>query len=123
MSSELRTPPIAAALTTATPPLEKRHRSIFELPQNYFSSCRLLHSPTSILEPQFETPNLETLTLDDSDKKNSMQKWSCNTCKTEFESLQDQRAHFKSDLHRFNVIFWFNFDLFVGLFDDFMIVM
>ncbi|KAG6403249.1 hypothetical protein SASPL_135466 [Salvia splendens] len=26
-----------------------------------------------------------------------MQRWSCNTCKAEFESLQDQRYHFKSD--------------------------
>ncbi|KAF1001389.1 uncharacterized protein LOC141705637 [Apium graveolens] len=103
MSSELRTPSIAAALTTTSAPLEKRHRSIFELPPNYFNSCRLLHSPTSILEPLFETPNLQTLTLDDSDKKKSMQKWTCNTCKTEFDSLLDQRSHFKSDLHRFNI--------------------
>ncbi|WOG95466.1 hypothetical protein DCAR_0414785 [Daucus carota subsp. sativus] len=99
MSSELRIPPIAAA----TPALEKRHRSIFELPQNYFSSCRLLQSPTSIYEPPLQNPKFESLTLDDSDKKNSMQKWTCNTCKTEFESLQDQRGHFKSDLHRFNI--------------------
>lgn len=94
MSSELRTPPVAG---------ERRQRSIFEVPKNYFNSCRLLESPTSILEPPLITPNLQTLTLDDSDKKNSMQKWSCNTCKTEFESLQDQRSHFKSDLHRFSI--------------------
>lgn len=107
MSSELRSSQIAAATLV----FEKRHRSIFELPQNYFNSCCLLQSHTSIFEPQLENLNLETLTLNESDKKNSinlMQKWSCNTCKTEFESLQDQRGHFKSDLHRFNVISLFN---------------
>ncbi|KAA8515953.1 hypothetical protein F0562_019132 [Nyssa sinensis] len=35
--------------------------------------------------------------------KTVLQRWSCNTCKAEFDSLQDQRSHFKSDIHRFNI--------------------
>lgn len=33
----------------------------------------------------------------------TMSRWSCKTCTAEFSSLQDQRSHFKSDFHRFNV--------------------
>lgn len=33
----------------------------------------------------------------------SLTRWSCNTCKADFDSLEDQRSHFKSDIHRFNV--------------------
>ncbi|KAL2492079.1 zinc finger protein-related [Abeliophyllum distichum] len=104
-----------------------RHRSVFELPPDFFDSCRLLHSPSAFL-PDFtsklslQTPDdvVEESTLDEeiidndndvdvnnSNYKNSnanvIQRWSCNTCKVEFESLQDQRSHFKSDLHRFNI--------------------
>lgn len=32
-----------------------------------------------------------------------MQNWTCNTCRVEFDSLHDQRSHFKSDIHRFNI--------------------
>lgn len=38
-----------------------------------------------------------------SSRKNAKQRWSCNTCKAEFESLHDQRSHFKSDIHRLNI--------------------
>ncbi|CAK9155671.1 unnamed protein product [Ilex paraguariensis] len=92
---------------------EKRHRSIFDLPSDFFDSCRLLHSPSSIsiIEP-FDNLPVKTLVEDEDEQSssitknnnvNSMQRWSCNTCKAEFDSLQDQRSHFKSDIHRFNI--------------------
>ncbi|KAL6495430.1 hypothetical protein OROGR_029993 [Orobanche gracilis] len=92
----------------------KRHRSIFELPPDLFESCRLLHSPFSsplgcdiyaLEESKSENEVIESSISNntyDNDVK-VMQRWSCNTCKAEFESLQDQRFHFKSDLHRFNI--------------------
>ncbi|KAH6830820.1 zinc finger protein-like protein [Perilla frutescens var. hirtella] len=115
-----------AAVDTAAKPLPrkqnkpdqtKRQRSIFEVPPDFFDSCRLFHSTSSRL-PDFEiSPDdgveesksekelIESRDYD-SNQTNSgkiMQRWSCNTCKAEFESLQDQRFHFKSDLHRFNI--------------------
>lgn len=97
---------------------EKKHRSIFELPANFFDSCRLLQSPSaspiSVVEP-LESMSVKTLDdvvdIDDvsntgsssSSRNNAKQRWSCNTCKAEFESLHDQRSHFKSDIHRLNI--------------------
>ncbi|KAG8391697.1 hypothetical protein BUALT_Bualt01G0214200 [Buddleja alternifolia] len=83
----------------------KRHRSIFEVSPDFFDSCRLLPSPSSSL------PDSDTSQSDDNSSSSSsssvnakiMQRWSCNTCKAEFESLHDQRLHFKSDIHRFNI--------------------
>ncbi|KAK6119406.1 hypothetical protein DH2020_046850 [Rehmannia glutinosa] len=92
----------------------KRHRSIFEVPPDFFDSCRLLPSPFSSLpdsdifrddaleESKSENEVIENNNTNTNDAK-VMQRWSCNTCKAEFESLQDQRFHFKSDLHRFNI--------------------
>ncbi|TMW92154.1 hypothetical protein EJD97_013438 [Solanum chilense] len=100
---------------------EKKHRSIFELPANFFDSCRLLQSPSasplSIVEPleSLSVKTLDDVDIDDESKKevknteslssrnNPKQRWSCNTCKAEFESLHDQRSHFKSDIHRLNI--------------------
>ncbi|KAK2415037.1 cytoplasmic 60S subunit biogenesis factor REI1 protein [Trifolium repens] len=85
---------------------EKRHRSIFELPSNYFHSSRLLPSPHSSL------PNHHNETLQPpsnhhvDDIQNAVvsgPRLTCNICKAQFDSLQDQRSHFKSDIHRFNV--------------------
>ncbi|KAJ8573286.1 hypothetical protein K7X08_009797 [Anisodus acutangulus] len=94
---------------------EKRHRSIFELPANFFDSCRLLQSPSASPLESLSVKTLDDVDIDDESKKeventeNSSsrndvkQRWSCNTCKAEFESLQDQRSHFKSDIHRLNI--------------------
>lgn len=97
----------------------KRHRSIFEVPPDFFDSCRLLHPAFSSL-PDFEISQDDGVeesssekdvsgnninSINDTNDAKVMQRWSCNTCKAEFESLQDQRFHFKSDLHRFNVCF------------------
>lgn len=99
------------------PEQTKRYRSVFEVPPEFFDSCRLFHSNSYPL-PDFETPPEDGEEGSESEKEvteNSnhddnpanggkiMQRWSCNTCKAEFESLTDQRFHFKSDLHRFNV--------------------
>ncbi|KAG6669672.1 ankyrin repeat and zinc finger domain-containing protein 1 isoform X1 [Carya illinoinensis] len=97
------------------PQQEKRHRSIFDLPPDFFDSCHLLSSPHSSLTPiceHLDNPNSsapETLDFPQ-DGANAPKnvvlatpRWTCNTCKGEFDSLQDQRSHFKSDIHRFNV--------------------
>ncbi|XP_075501058.1 uncharacterized protein LOC142539459 [Primulina tabacum] len=108
---------------------QKRHRSVFDVSQDFFDSCLLLKGPSSSL-PDSDSSHLSFLSLEDvelelesreklidndlagvpysnnvdsSSNLKSMQRWSCNTCKAEFESLQDQRFHFKSDLHRFNI--------------------
>ncbi|KAL1543447.1 ankyrin repeat and zinc finger domain-containing protein 1-like isoform X2 [Salvia divinorum] len=96
------------------PDQTRRHRSIFEVPPDFFDSCRLFNSTSS----DFETSPDDGVEESKSEKEVSdntnhdgnahsggkiMQRWSCNTCKAEFDSLQDQRYHFKSDLHRFNI--------------------
>ncbi|XP_073140496.1 uncharacterized protein [Henckelia pumila] len=107
----------------------KRHRSVFDVSQDFFDSCLLLKRPSSSLpdsdfshlslrsleDVELELESREKLigndlagvpnssNVDSSSDFKSMQRWSCNTCKAEFESLQDQRFHFKSDLHRFNI--------------------
>ncbi|XP_042511981.1 ankyrin repeat and zinc finger domain-containing protein 1 [Macadamia integrifolia] len=103
--------------------VEQRLRSVFDLPSEFFDSCRLLHdgkedtstlvvdsSLVSSYEHLEETSaitigeNLKVESLEDQLKTQKVvSRWSCNTCKAEFESLQDQRSHFKSDFHRFNV--------------------
>ncbi|XP_048335303.2 uncharacterized protein LOC107423709 [Ziziphus jujuba] len=116
MATQLEVPPGTAGTsnaTTTTAPPEERHRSIFEVPQNFFDSCNLLPSPHSLALSTSETSNNSTLeTLDESEPEaeakekrfqNLATRWTCNTCRGEFESLKDQRSHFKSDIHRFNV--------------------
>lgn len=110
----MATEPPSSSTTATTVPQEKRYRSIFDLPPNFFDSCRLL-SPfaTSVSDndSRFEDSAAETLKeihdYEEEDKRSvngvALTRWTCNTCKTEFESLQDQRSHFKSDVHRFNV--------------------
>ncbi|KAH9620878.1 hypothetical protein KSS87_022611 [Heliosperma pusillum] len=99
---------------------DKRPRSIFDLPENFFDSCRLLPPgkhliPTAAAAADDETlispavekidqlNNNNNINSSSSSSSNVMSRWSCNTCKAEFESLFDQRSHFKSDIHRFNV--------------------
>ncbi|CAA7410845.1 unnamed protein product [Spirodela intermedia] len=89
-------------------------RSLFDLPPDFFESCRLLSDPREIPAAQPETHILPSETT--AEEGNGELKtagpasvgrlalaWTCHTCKMEFESLQDQRLHFKSDLHRLNV--------------------
>ncbi|KAM0072434.1 putative transcription factor C2H2 family [Helianthus debilis subsp. tardiflorus] len=84
-------------------------RSIFDLPSDFFDSCRLLESSSTALIPELATTatiNKENNLEEESTKDKSVsssEKWTCNTCKSSFESLLDQRSHFKSDFHRINV--------------------
>lgn len=109
----MATGPLVRAAVTAVSH-EKRHHSIFDLSPNFFVSCRLLSPSASSISETIASPEdsvSETLDgtdgHDEEDKSSrngvGLTRWTCNTCKTEFESLQDQRSHFKSDLHRFNV--------------------
>ncbi|WJX82425.1 hypothetical protein P8452_65186 [Trifolium repens] len=85
---------------------EKRHRSIFELPSVYFNSSRLLPSPYSSLSNHHNETLQPPSNHDVDDTQNAVvsgPRLTCNTCKAQFDSLQDQRSHFKSDIHRFNV--------------------
>ncbi|TKY65591.1 Ankyrin repeat and zinc finger domain-containing protein 1 [Spatholobus suberectus] len=100
----------ATKSTTTTLSQEKRHRSIFEVPPNFFDSCRLLPSPHSSvpdhhgLDQTLEPSSNDVVAVDaPQNAVVSAPRWTCNTCKTQFDSLQDQRSHFKSDIHRFNV--------------------
>ncbi|KAI3504340.1 hypothetical protein L1887_32933 [Cichorium endivia] len=86
---------------------KRRKYSIFELPSNFFDSCRF----TELLPTPELTNNLATTTgntveerdLAQENNASSSERWTCNTCKTSFESLHDQRSHFKSDFHLFNI--------------------
>ncbi|XP_076942469.1 uncharacterized protein LOC143612343 [Bidens hawaiensis] len=90
---------------------KKLHRSIFELPSDYFDSCRLFeHSSTASFVPELKITdaiisikhNVEEVDDDKSSVAYS-ERWTCSTCKSSFESLIEQRSHFKSDFHRINV--------------------
>ncbi|KAL1217125.1 hypothetical protein V5N11_021462 [Cardamine amara subsp. amara] len=77
----------------------RQPRSIFDLTADFFDSCRLSNpsetqSTYLRLEPVEEKFTKDGFVLD---------RWTCNTCKIEFVSLQDQRSHFKSDIHRLNI--------------------
>ncbi|KAJ1414869.1 Zinc finger C2H2-type [Sesbania bispinosa] len=101
---------LATGSTTTPSSQEKRHRSIFEVQPDFFNSCRLLHSPHSSVSERHHHAGIETLeppsndvvAVDDTQNGVSVPRWTCNTCKAQFDSLQDQRSHFKSDIHRFN---------------------
>ncbi|KAL3001044.1 hypothetical protein AAZX31_09G245800 [Glycine max] len=104
--------PATKSTNTTTSLQEKRHRSIFEVPPNFFDCCRLLPSPHSSVSDHYSVSRTQTLEPSSNDDvvldapQNavvSAPRWTCNTCKTQFDSLQDQRSHFKSDIHRFNV--------------------
>ncbi|XP_050236129.1 uncharacterized protein LOC126686141 [Mercurialis annua] len=114
MATERPVVTTAGATPTSIPP-EKRYTSIFDVSSNFFDACRLLSpSATSVSDTAKKLDNLtvvealkedETAVKEDTVLKNDavIPRWTCNTCKAEFESLQDQRSHFKSDIHRINV--------------------
>ncbi|KAG7028651.1 Ankyrin repeat and zinc finger domain-containing protein 1 [Cucurbita argyrosperma subsp. argyrosperma] len=109
----METNPAAAVVdvsSTPSVPPEKRNRSIFNVPPDFFASCKLLRSPHSYTSStsgsyssSAENPVDSEQNSRDFKESSVAQRWTCNTCKAEFESLLDQRSHFKSDLHRFNV--------------------
>ncbi|KAI7742039.1 hypothetical protein M8C21_030045 [Ambrosia artemisiifolia] len=92
-------------------------RSIFEVPSDYFDSCRLLeYSSTAFILPELTTTinnnnNNNKVEAEEEEEEEEeedksvgySERWTCNTCKSSFDSLLDQRSHFKSDFHRINV--------------------
>jgi hypothetical protein len=95
----------AAATTEIGNPEYKQPRSIFDLTADFFDSCRL--SNPSETQSAFGPPKTFDPEEAEEDKSSKdgviLDRWTCNTCKIEFLSLQDQRYHFKSDIHRLNV--------------------
>ncbi|RRT85101.1 hypothetical protein B296_00002567 [Ensete ventricosum] len=103
---------------------ERKPRSVFDLPSGFFDSCRLLRSLQSETLRRIPDPSpvtaetgvagsvgerveveVESVLSGEMGKEAGAlsSRWTCNTCKAEFDSLQDQRSHFKSDLHRLNL--------------------
>ncbi|CAD5311474.1 unnamed protein product [Arabidopsis thaliana] len=95
----------AAATTEIGNPEYKQPRSIFDLTADFFDSCRL--SNPSETQSAFGPPKTFDPEEAEEDKSSKdgviLDRWTCNTCKIEFLSLQDQRYHFKSDIHRLNI--------------------
>ncbi|KAL6004742.1 hypothetical protein ACLOJK_005298 [Asimina triloba] len=95
---------------------QKGSRSVFDLPTDFFNSCRLI-SETSLALAPVETISTrggrggEEKVMKEEDQEDKKEnegrkanpRLSCNTCQSEFDSLQNQRLHFKCDIHRFNV--------------------
>ncbi|PUZ48551.1 hypothetical protein GQ55_7G253800 [Panicum hallii var. hallii] len=93
---------MAAASTEKRPP-----RSLFDLPSEFFDSTVLLRAHPStapfVVEPSEPSRPPPTTQQQQQPSEAVGFRWTCNTCAAEFESLQEQREHFKSDLHRLNV--------------------
>lgn len=71
---------------------------------DFFDSCCLLN-PSVRFGPVLSPPFDPEAAAEKSSKDGGviLDRWTCNTCKIEFASLQDQRSHFKSDVHRLNI--------------------
>ncbi|CAN6268979.1 unnamed protein product [Urochloa humidicola] len=91
----------------AASPEKRPPRSLFDLSSEYFDSSVLLraHPSTapSAVEPSEPSRATPTTQQQQQPSEAAGFRWTCNTCASEFESLQEQREHFKSDLHRLNV--------------------
>uniref|UniRef100_A0A0A9ET46 VLRF1 domain-containing protein n=1 Tax=Arundo donax TaxID=35708 RepID=A0A0A9ET46_ARUDO len=92
----------------AVSPEKRPPRSLFDLPADFFDSSVLLRahpsSAPSAAEPSEPSRAPPPPTQQQQQPSEAAGfRWTCNTCAAEFESLQEQREHFKSDLHRLNV--------------------
>ncbi|XP_058086584.1 uncharacterized protein LOC131233802 [Magnolia sinica] len=101
---------MASEKRSSNPSAEQRSRSVFDLPSDFFNSCRLLSESGRALSSsaplEISASEEEPLKEEEEEKGKERKpnpRLSCNTCKADFDSLQDQRSHFKSDIHRFNV--------------------
>ncbi|KAK1274323.1 hypothetical protein QJS04_geneDACA020640 [Acorus gramineus] len=108
---------MAAKESSPRIPSEPKSRSLFDLLSDFFDSSSLLSflpdpKPPQTTEIPTSTPpstsdpliTIERSTDDDvKDTATRGPRWSCNTCRSEFDSLGDQRSHFQSDFHRFNI--------------------
>ncbi|KAJ0665731.1 putative transcription factor C2H2 family [Helianthus annuus] len=80
---------------------KRRHRySIFKLPSNFTTSFRFIE----LLSSYSSSTTAFNSTSDEIQTASDFHRLTCNTCNYSFDSLHDQRSHFKSDFHRFNVI-------------------
>ncbi|OEL21302.1 Ankyrin repeat and zinc finger domain-containing protein 1, partial [Dichanthelium oligosanthes] len=97
---------LSSSQMAAVSPEKRPPRSLFDLPSEFFDSSVLLraHPSTtpSAVEPS-EPSRSPPTTQQQQPSEAAGFRWTCNTCAAEFESLQEQREHFKSDLHRLNV--------------------
>ncbi|CAL5025866.1 unnamed protein product [Urochloa decumbens] len=91
----------------AASPEKRPPRSLFDLPSEFFDSSALLraHPSTAPSAAEPSEPSRSTPTTQQQQQPSEAAgfRWTCNICAAEFESLQEQREHFKSDLHRLNV--------------------
>nr|CAB3485494.1 unnamed protein product [Digitaria exilis] len=91
----------------AASPEKRPPRSLFELPSEFFGSSVLLRAHPSTAPSAAEPPEPSrpppTTQQQQQPSESAGFRWTCNTCAAEFESLLEQREHFKSDLHRLNV--------------------
>ena len=95
-------PQMAAAAPENSPP-----RSLFDLPSDFFDSYVLFRShpalAPSTAEPSEPSRPAPAPLQQQQPPEAAGFRWTCNTCAGEFDSLQEQREHYKSDLHRLNV--------------------
>ncbi|XP_024371985.1 uncharacterized protein [Physcomitrium patens] len=94
--------------------------SLFTAPHGFFDSALLFtHRHDALAQPLPPSPLLglgfQRLQLRDGIDVSSsldqapaaseslLQSWACHGCRAVFQSLEEQRAHFKSDFHKFNV--------------------
>ncbi|KAL6882677.1 hypothetical protein ACP4OV_011367 [Aristida adscensionis] len=94
----------------ATSPEKRPPRSLFDLASGFFDSSVLLRTHPSSApsaaepsEPARPPPPPPQQQQQQQPSEAAGSRWTCNTCTAEFDSLQEQREHFKSDLHRLNV--------------------
>ncbi|KAM0891168.1 hypothetical protein ACQ4PT_026568 [Festuca glaucescens] len=95
------------AAAAPAPPEKKAPRSLFDLPLDFFESYVLLRAHPAFAPSPAEPSEPSRPASAPAQQQQSTEaaglRWTCNTCGAEFESLQEQREHFKSDLHRLNV--------------------
>ncbi|KAL6651241.1 hypothetical protein ACP70R_010166 [Stipagrostis hirtigluma subsp. patula] len=92
----------------AASPEKKPPRSLFDIPSDFFDLSVLLRahpsSAPSAAEPSAPSrPPAPPAPAPQQPSEAAGFRWTCNTCAAEFDSLLEQREHFKSDLHRLNV--------------------
>ncbi|KQJ84141.1 ankyrin repeat and zinc finger domain-containing protein 1 [Brachypodium distachyon] len=97
----------SSSQTAAATPEKRPLRSLFDLPSDFFDSYVLLRAHPSSAPSPAEPSEPSRLAPAPSQQQQPTEaagaRWTCHTCAAEFDSLQEQREHFKSDLHRLNV--------------------
>jgi hypothetical protein len=106
--------------SASAPPASSKPKSLLDAPDTFFDTSSLLldhlpsaspgYGPSAIAHQTSASASAQPPPPRDPSSQNqtppelTMTRWSCTTCHAmEFSSLDDQRSHFKSDFHRFNV--------------------